>query len=364
MHVLNDLVVFHARVCQARRPEDLFGARAEPTAEEKLRALSRAYREMVAKYHPDKHAGHMAAQYYASEVTAMVNVLYAQAKERVEQGIYGRPDPTSRRAHHGEIKTPRRTYRMVDYLAEGDVSDVYLGEYDGDGGVGQVAIKIARSTSDNDLMLNERDVLLLVKHKSLPVLVETFKTTDGKVGTITRLVEGHDLFAVRKRYPGGVGQEHACWMLERFLGVLGFLHVNGVIHGNIEPGNLLVRPRDHNGFLLDLTFACVRPQRGDTFKGANPDYSAPEVFERRQPIPPSDLYSLGKCMVFLLGGDVERNTFPDGVDGRLRSFLGGFLDPHPLHRTRDAWESWRKLSDLRLSLFGQRRQFLSFNMEP
>ncbi len=354
------LKLFHAQITVARRPEDFFSLKGSKKAD-LLAALQDAYIGYVRRFHPDRWCRDAKELHLATEITASLNSLRATATERIEAGLWGKaePTPSSKPAIH-EIKTRQHVYRVRACLATGDLADVYEGDYDeADGSVQSVCIKVVRDKADNARMLVERDVLQTTKHKGLPVWVETFKTTDGQIATVTRRIDGEDLLSIRERHKDGIGQRDFCWMFLRLLSVIGHLHSNGILHGHIEPGNVLIRGRDHGGFLVGFT-AAVRP--GGKFTWLDEHYSAPEVAARRSPIPPTDLWSLGKCGVFLLGGDPASDRLPDALeDAALRRFLGKFLDTNPLRRARDAWVEWHELGGIRDRIYGTNRKFVPFN---
>jgi serine/threonine protein kinase len=279
--------------------------------------------------------------------------------KKIELGSYGKPDEEEAESYSFEIKTHGRTYRVTEHMLETEYSNIYKAEFKAeDGNVGHVCIKIALSADDNDLFLNEARVLKLLSHKSLPVFLEMFKTVDGQVSIVTRLIEGIDLLSLREKKPQGLSEDHVMWVFERLLSVLGFMHANKVIHGNIEPGNIMIRPHDHNAFLVDFIFSIVDPlNTGMTYKGFTETYSAPEVFAKKSPIPPSDLFSLAKCMIYLLGGNPENDEFPIHMDTRIVKFIRQFLLPNPMHRPNDAWDMWKKLHLLRDAIYGRDRQF-------
>ncbi|MFT7624434.1 MAG: hypothetical protein ACI9WU_003622, partial [Myxococcota bacterium] len=192
-------------------------------------------------------------------------------------------------------------------FAEGDLTTVYRG-VDGQGD--EVAIKLATDRADNDLLLREARVLAALhrqdspQRKHLPTLLARITSEDGRAGNVLSWCDGMDLYAVRERFPEGVPVEPATWIWRRALSALGHAHNVGVVHCNIEPAHILVRPSDHNVFLVDWCYASVRPgQTGDGFVARNESFSPPEVAERRPPIPASDLYSLGASILWLLGGD-------------------------------------------------------------
>src|SRR5262249_19682565 len=150
--------------------------------------------------------------------------------------------------------------------------------------------------------------------------------------------------------------KHMVWMLSRLLSVLGYAHSKGIIHGNIDPSHLMIRPSDHNLFLIDWSYAAVNPFRtGDGFKVWREHYSAPEVAERKRPIPASDLYAVGKCMIFILGGDVRNNSLPAQVDEKIQRLIIYFVRESPLQRAQDAWEMYTFLRKLMEELWGPRK---------
>jgi serine/threonine protein kinase len=42
---------------------------------------------------------------------------------------------------------------------------------------------------------------------------------------------------------------HSIWILRRILDTLTYLHDNGWVHGDLQPGNILLQPQDHGAFL-------------------------------------------------------------------------------------------------------------------
>jgi len=279
------------------------------------------------------------------------------------------PSPSAERAAERvdfEVKTDRGAYRMNSTLARGDLATVFGGERRGDGA--KVAVKLAYDRLDNDLLQTEVRVLALLREqespqrKHLPVVLDQFRAPDGRLGTVLERLDGYDLYSLRDRLPGGVPERHIIWILRRALSVLGWAHKNGVLHGNIEPAHIFVRPRDHNVWLLDWCYAIERPaETGQTFRCQNEQYSPPEVAERRPPTPSSDLYSLGKSMIYAAGGDPEAKELPPSVDPRLQRFLKFFVRESQLGRAQDPWDLYKQLDNLREEVFGP-HQFLELEV--
>jgi hypothetical protein len=96
---------------------------------------------------------------------------------------------------------------------------------------------------------------------------------------------------------------------------------------------------------------------GERIKVFSEDYSHPEVAKKLAPMPHHDLYSLGKCMIYLLGGDVENNKLPSEVNIVLRKFILEFIHC----RVTDAWKKYSELREIRKKVLGH-KGFVTFKM--
>jgi hypothetical protein len=258
------------------------------------------------------------------------------------------------------VTTDAGGYHVTAVIGYGDISTVYGGDMDAaDGGRRKVAVKIADDDADNDLVQREvRTLRLLTRERSrqrkhLPRLLDQFKTPDGRAANVFAHVDGYDLVRVREKYPDGIPDVHLLWVFRRCLSAVGWAHSQGVLHGNLEPAHILLRPRDHNIWLVDWCWSVVNPaQTGDGFKALNEPYSAPEVAARKAPVPASDLYALGQCMIFAAGGDPATGDIPDRVDERIVRLLRFFTRPSARQRAQDAWQMYTRLEALRDEMFG------------
>lgn len=266
------------------------------------------------------------------------------------------------------VTTDRATYQVTTTLAQGDLATVYGGHVRGAQPAVRVALKIADQTSDNDLMQHEARVLGLLTgdapaapgpriHLAPPR--DQFRTTDGRLGTVFDHLDGFELTAVRDRCRArgepGLPPRHLIWVLRRALAVLGLAHKQGILHGNLDPSHLLVRPHDHNVWVIDWTAAVVNPARtGQGFKALNEIYSPPEVRTRGNPTPASDLYALGKCAIHAVGGDPATKELPD-MDARLARFLRYLTVESQGGRPQDAWELYQQVDRLRTQIWGAHR---------
>lgn len=357
----------YAQICHFEQPEQLFGDLGI-TVEEQQKTLANAYKYLIKLYHPDLFRKDPEEYQIADGITKMLNYLRMEAEKKIARGIYGKAVESESHESECVIATSRREYRVTRYLVRGEDSDVYLAEYDDPDDkivpVKKAVIKIADDLSKNSLIENEVQLLKILNHQSMPELLDhLLMPEDRKRAVITRMIDGHDLYQIRESFPDGLEARHMVWVFERLLSVLGFLHYHAILHGNIEPGNIMIRGRDHNAFLLDFNYCLVEPKKGEILEIVSREYTAPEVFDHKSPHPASDLYSLARCMIYLLGGDVENEQLPDHVDRRIVRFLEGFLVRNPGRRANDAWKMYSALSDIRLKVFGARHEFYPFTMQ-
>ena len=84
------------------------------------------------------------------------------------------------------------------------------------------------------------------------------------------------------------------------LAALDALHRAGIIHADVKPSNVMIK-RTGNTKLIDVgsAFEIGRPAPR---QGCTPAYAAPEVLERAQWSPQSDLASLGYMLIEMLSG--------------------------------------------------------------
>ncbi|RAL22188.1 hypothetical protein DL240_10050 [Lujinxingia litoralis] len=128
-------------------------------------------------------------------------------------------------------------------------------------------------------------------------------------------------------FPGrGVyGWEGLAMRVRSLLKVLALVHSQGVVHGDLKPGNVLV---DDGGRVTLLDFGVASSQGlsrqgGDVVRGT-PVYLAPEQWRGEAPTPRSDLYAVGVMIYEALVG--RRPYQGDSASQLRRSVL---LDPLP-----------------------------------
>ena len=150
----------------------------------------------------------------------------------------------------------------------------------------------------------------LGQHEQIPQLVDHFQE-NGQFYLVLEFIDGEDLAQeVQKKL---LNEIEVIDFLQDVLGILDFVHQQGVIHRDIKPSNLIRRSCDRKIFLID--FGAVKeigttilqsslPNNSDNLYTqiiGTPGYMSPEQ-NNGKPLFSSDIYALGKTAIYALTG--------------------------------------------------------------
>ncbi len=195
-------------------------------------------------------------------------------------------------------------YELEAEIAKGAIGTVWRGR---DTVTGQrVAVKQLRpeAAGQPDLVeafLAEWRVLAGLHH---PCIVRARELVRGgnTYALVLDLVNGQDLRR-RLRTDGPLPPAVAADVVAQIADALAYLHGQGIVHGDVKPGNILV-PVDGSAVRLTDFGVARRVSPGDAGRAthATPEYVAPEVIAGGPPSPASDVYALGIVLYELLCG--------------------------------------------------------------
>lgn len=327
------------RVPIATCPEDLFGV--DPAG------VGDAFRQLAKIAHPDHHQGDAARLAVATSIFATLTSRKREADHKIADGTYGdRKPPVPPRKT--VIRVAGDQIELGALLRAGDIADVYAGQLLKRGQ--QVAVKIARSPKDNDLIRSERETLVkldAITEKGRRYFAEGTKLAldvTGRAGNVlVRYPEHVPLDRIKAR--ASLGFRDMVWMLRRLFEGLGHLHRAGIVHGNLIPPNLLYHPVDHGLRIVDWCYAVPAGKPGKA-KSAGWEYP-PELGLKLPLRPTSDIWQACWSVRWALG-DEARLLLPRPI----WSFLDGCLLANPAHRPSDAWALHEELGELLQRLVG------------
>ncbi|MES2006769.1 MAG: serine/threonine-protein kinase [Patescibacteria group bacterium] len=358
------------RVIQAARTEDLFD---ELTVVLPPRLLEKHLTPEVEKMRTQLDEGKYSSfedKDAARLALARFEDLYKEGLSRAARGLYApdgyTPILPQRRGH--TIAVGGRVYTVGDKFHTGDHTALYHGSVNIGTGSAAVAIRLANTPSDNHHVFNEIRMLDILHRqdvgywRNLPFMLDRFDA-NGRVGLILRYFDGLTLADIREDvlHRNGLDQRHVVWVMDRILGTLGYVHRIGVVHGQISPSRVRIRPYNHNAMLTGWSHAVYKPATtGERVLPLGGVFEAPEVRDSKSIGPWTDIYCLGKTLIWLIGGDPVTNEMPDSVEPKLSQFLLNMVPKNPKARPHDAWQIYEAQNRLKDSLW--ERQFVHLNI--
>ena len=260
------------------------------------------------------------------------------------------------RLHNGFILGER--YRLESRIASGGMADVWAGIDE----VLQrsVAIKVMRPDSDHERLfaLRFRDEAVHaagLMHTNIATVFD-YGEDDGLAFLVMELVDGQTLSKIlAERAPLESGEVRS--ILGQAALALGVAHEARVVHRDVKPANILVRP-DGVVKLTDFGIARALDASGHTQHGemlGTPNYISPEQALGHAATGASDLYALGVVGHEMLSGKrpFDRGTpiatalshvnepppaLPDDVPSDLRDLIAECLEKDPQKRPPNAAE--------------------------
>lgn len=367
----SDLENVHLQIMQARMPEDLFGAENVFLPPGLLQGcLDKKFTQLKATTDPAKYQ-HPEDKEVATELSQQLSQFYEEALNRVRSNLYGLPGHGTQRPSHAtkSFTVGPNRYYLGAVTARTDYDTRYVGYLEREELLlGSVAIHLATREEENERV--EREIRTLdVLHKKavpqwkhFPVVLDRFRA-GLRTGVVFRNSSGFTLAKVRhhRTHHTGVDQRHMVWMLDRVLSCLGYVHSCGIVHGALSPESILIEPLSHNAIITEWGGAALNPARSKERIEATPTlYTAPEVASSGKIGPWSDIYSVGKVMIWLLGGSPENNELPATVEAPLRDLLLSMVQEEIEKRPSNAWDLYSLENQIKDSLW--ERKFLHFDM--
>jgi eukaryotic-like serine/threonine-protein kinase len=216
-------------------------------------------------------------------------------------------------------------YRLLDRLGAGGMAVVHRARDEWLGR--EVAIKVIGRHLRQDMLAvrrfrREAKLGATLSHPNIVAVLGA--GTEPHEFIVMELVLGQDagrLLKQRGRQPLAA----ALRVVAQVADALQYTQDRGLVHGDISPGNVLIRERDGTAKLADFGVAQglgARPTAPEHVAGT-PTYMAPELFDGAAPSPRSDLYSLAAVAQVLLTPDL-----PPALADALRQALS----PDPAKR--------------------------------
>lgn len=347
------LSVIQSQLASATSFAAIFGAL--PSGGEKVQVshLKKKYRELVRMTHPDQVAPDERS--LANTVFPMLVRFYEDALSALKTGRYEMVRATTTASAQTSsadviMRSAQAVYTVkADLFGTGDFSNLHLGTT----AKGEsVLLKVAAETSANAFLAKEGTFYKQLALRSelaplrryLPEMLDSFtiseRTNEQYRVNVFRYTPGYvSLKTIHDAYPKGLDPKDAAWIWRRLIAQALAAETIGVVHGAIVPDHVLVHPDTHEPLHLGWVHSVERPQerqaRLTTVIDRWRDWYPKEIFAREIPSLQTDLYMVGKTMIYLAGGDVARNRFPRHYPQIMKDTVAQLIEDDARDRPRD-----------------------------
>ena len=206
-------------------------------------------------------------------------------------------------------RTVAGRYRLLERLGSGGMGTVWRAQdevLDRDVAVKEVSFPNGVSEDEREVLRErtrrEARAAARLDHPSA-VTVYDVAEEDGTPYLVMELVDARTLAEV-VRTDGPLTPRETAEVGLAVLGALETAHAEGIVHRDVKPANVLLRP-DGRVVLTDFGIATFTGDSSITSTGlllGSPSYIAPERARGEQPGPPSDLWSLGATLFTAVEG--------------------------------------------------------------
>jgi peptide/nickel transport system substrate-binding protein len=196
-------------------------------------------------------------------------------------------------------------YRLEQRLGTGGMGEVWRSTDEVLGRTVAIKIMLPNLTEDPGFtarFLHEARIMASVRHPGV-VAVHDFRNDGSAAMLVMEFVEGEPLSAILRR-AGRLAPAHALSVIAEAADALQAAHVKGIVHRDVKPANLLVRP-DGSVVIIDFGIAAsdavTRLTAAGTVMGTAA-WMSPEQAAGQAATPASDIYALGVVAYECLAG--------------------------------------------------------------
>ena len=198
-------------------------------------------------------------------------------------------------------------WKVVELLGHGGMGAVYRAEHPPTGGEGALKVLLAGRSGDQAVGRLKREVELLQRlhHPGIVKALGAGMLPSGRPYYLMELLQGRGLESIVREAPLPPGR--AATLVSGIARALGHAHAEGIIHRDVKPTNVIVRP-DDTTVVLDFGLAKAlfedeKEQLSVTGQLLGTvSYMSPEQAKGGPLGPASDVFSLGVILYELLTG--------------------------------------------------------------
>lgn len=175
----------------------------------------------------------------------------------------------------------------------------------------KLAMKVAKSTSEEGAYSSEASTLMRLDHPNLPQITDYYapSATGGLEALVMEYIDGYTLSEWLHNKRDKLTFEEVMGIAMSLCAALRYLHEQPrpIIHRDLKPSNVMI---DRSGTVKLIDFGISRQykegKQGDTVQLGTAGYAAPERLQGGQSDARSDIYGLGAVLYRLAGSGSQR----------------------------------------------------------
>ena len=200
-------------------------------------------------------------------------------------------------------------YKISEFIAEdqlGAIFKAYDPKFDRTVAFYFVNAQNAKQNRLDEYILQAARTILSWRHAGLARVYDFGKREDG-IYVVQEYIPGPDLRQILKDMRAAdswIELGEAVSLVRELCLAIEFAHQRGLIHGDIHPGNIFIKPEPVDNLPFQPVLArtgFVKPS-APNLNSASPQYIAPEVFQGKHLEKYADIYSLGALLYRLTTG--------------------------------------------------------------
>jgi serine/threonine protein kinase len=193
-------------------------------------------------------------------------------------------------------------HRIVRHLASGGMGHVFVAEHVHLGA--NAAVKVPRYADAVGRRILDAEAKLLAKleHPNIVRALDVGQLADGRAYLLMEYVSGIELDSLLDAR-GTMSFERCLAVLKQVASAVDYLHLKGIVHGDIKPANILIEV-GANDFIKLVDFGIASASARNERRGVlgTPAYMAPEQARGEAWGPLSDVYAVAALAVEMLTG--------------------------------------------------------------
>lgn len=209
--------------------------------------------------------------------------------------------------------------KLDEFIGEGASGRVFKGFHSRLGHVTAVK-EIKHNTVDEELIENEKKILLTLKHQGIPSIYDIL-SYNRTYYLVMEYIEGVNLDESISK-SGALSLKASVDVMKQLCDIIEYLHKNNIVYNDLKPSNIMID--DHNKVTL-IDFGIAKNTHSgneiNNMYSGTIAYSSPEQLRGSSCSTSNDIYSLGAVLYFLIEGENpvmgREQRFKKSTDERL-----------------------------------------------